>query len=46
MKQIRFNLVIPKWLREKIAKLAKDKGVSISEFIKDLLKNEVNKNNI
>lgn len=37
----RFNMVLPKWLKDAVTELAKKKGVSLSEFIKDLLKREV-----
>lgn len=37
----RFSMVLPKWLKDAITDLAKKKGVSLSEYVKDLLKREV-----
>lgn len=39
----RFNMVLPKWLKEAVQQLAKKRGVSLSEYVKDLLKREVEK---
>jgi metal-responsive CopG/Arc/MetJ family transcriptional regulator len=39
MKQERLQIVIPKWLKDELKQAADDKGISMSEFIKDSLKN-------
>jgi len=38
MKQERLQIVIPKWLKDELKQAADDKGISMSEFIKDSLK--------
>ena len=38
MKQERLQIVIPKWLKDELKQDADDKGISMSEFIKDSLK--------
>ena len=43
MKQERFNLVWPSWLKEAATKAAKERGVSIAEYIKDLIKRDLTK---
>ena len=35
---VRLQLVLPRWLKDEVNKLAKEKGISMSEFIKDSLK--------
>lgn len=37
-KQERFQLVIPLWLKERIKQVSEEKGISMSEAIKDILK--------
>ncbi|MEE9397624.1 MAG: hypothetical protein V3V31_11500 [Methylococcales bacterium] len=40
-RQIRYQLVLPSWLKETLTQLAGRKGVSTAEFVKDVLKNYV-----
>ena len=35
---VRFQLVLPRWLRDEVLAHANAKGISMSEFIKDSLK--------
>ena len=37
----RFNMVLPKWLKEAIKEAAELKGVGMSEYVKDALKEAV-----
>lgn len=39
--QERFQLVIPAWLKEEVKKIAKKRNISMSEAIKDILKQYV-----
>jgi predicted HicB family RNase H-like nuclease len=41
MKQTRFQLVIPQWLKDELVKAAESKGISMSEYIKDTLKSSL-----
>lgn len=41
MKSERLDLVIPAWLKEQIKEMAKQKGITMSEYIKDVLKGAV-----
>lgn len=42
MKEIeRFNMVLPKWLKDAIKEAAELKGVGMSEYVKDALKDAV-----
>ena len=38
---VRFQLVLPRWLRDEVLAHANAKGISMSEFIKDSLKEEI-----
>lgn len=38
MKQERLQIVLPKWLKDELKKAADDKGISMGEYIKDVLK--------
>ena len=40
-RQIRYQLVLPSWLKDTLTQLADRKDVSTAEFIKDILKNYV-----
>jgi len=35
---VRFQLVLPRWLRDEVLQASSEKGISMSEFIKDSLK--------
>jgi metal-responsive CopG/Arc/MetJ family transcriptional regulator len=35
---VRFQIVFPKWLRDEVEIAAKNKGISMSELIKDSIK--------
>ena len=37
----RFNMVLPKWLKEAVKQAAESKGVGMSEYVKDVLKDAV-----
>ena len=37
----RFHLVLPQWLKYKLKAKADEKGISMAEYIKDLLKEAV-----
>lgn len=39
----RFEMVLPKWLKDAVKKCAKRKGVGMSEWVKDVLKEAVTK---
>lgn len=39
----RFNMVLPKWLKDAIKEAAEVKGVGMSEYVKDVLKDAVKK---
>jgi hypothetical protein len=41
MKQTRFQLVIPQWLKDELIKASEAKGISMSEYIKDTLKSSL-----
>ncbi len=41
--QERFQLVIPTWLKEEVKKIAETRKISMSEAIKDILKQYVTK---
>jgi predicted HicB family RNase H-like nuclease len=41
MKSDRLNMVIPAWLKAEAQRIAKSKGISLSEYIKDTLKSAV-----
>ena len=38
---VRFQLVLPKWLKDALSDKAKKKGVSMGEYIKDSLKKTI-----
>lgn len=38
MRQERLNMVIPGWLKESLRKIAESKNITLSEYIKDALK--------
>lgn len=38
---VRFQLVLPRWLRDEVQTVANEKGISMSEFIKDSLKSQL-----
>lgn len=46
MKSERLYMVIPPWLKEESKKIAKSKGITLSEYIKDVLKDAVNKEKV
>lgn len=37
---VRFNMVLPAWLHKKAFFAAKKKGISMAEYIKDLIKKD------
>lgn len=39
----RFDMAIPTWLKEAVKVIAERKGISVSEYVKDLLKEAVTK---
>jgi antitoxin component of RelBE/YafQ-DinJ toxin-antitoxin module len=39
--QIRFQMVIHKWLKDKATKKANELGISLSEYIRDLIKKDI-----
>jgi predicted HicB family RNase H-like nuclease len=39
--QKRFQLVIPQWLKDKAKEKADSIGISLSEYIKDLIKKDI-----
>jgi len=41
MAQARFNMVLPQWLKDEALAEANKKGVSLAEYIKDLMKREL-----
>ena len=43
MKQERFCMLIPNWLKEEIRVISKEKGITMSEYIKDVLKESIRK---
>jgi antitoxin component of RelBE/YafQ-DinJ toxin-antitoxin module len=43
MKSERLYMVIPPWLKEEAKKIAESKGITLSEYIKDVLKDAVSK---
>lgn len=43
MKSERLYMVIPLWLKDEAKKIAESKGITLSEYIKDVLKDSVNK---
>jgi len=43
MKTSRIYLVAPDWLKEAMQQIAQDKGISMSEYIKDTMKEAVKK---
>jgi hypothetical protein len=45
MKSERLQLVLPAWLKSALREAATNKGVNMSEYIKDLLKESVNQEN-
>lgn len=42
-RQVRYQMVIPEWLKSELEKRAELKKVSLAELIKDILKNHVEK---
>ncbi len=42
-KQVRYQMVIPEWLKTELEGIAKNKGISLAELIKDVLKLYVEK---
>ena len=42
-KQVRYQMVIPEWLKSELEDIAKNKGISLAELIKDVLKSYVEK---
>jgi antitoxin component of RelBE/YafQ-DinJ toxin-antitoxin module len=43
MKSERLYMVIPGWLKEEAKAIAESKGITLSEYIKDILKDAVKK---
>jgi antitoxin component of RelBE/YafQ-DinJ toxin-antitoxin module len=43
MKSERLHMVIPGWLKEEAKAIAESKGITLSEYIKDVLKDAVKK---
>lgn len=41
MKNPRIHIIIPEWLKNAVQEAAKKKGINMSEYIKDLLKDAV-----
>jgi predicted HicB family RNase H-like nuclease len=41
MKQERLDMVVPAWLKQALRDAAKNKGVSMSEYVKDILKEAI-----
>ena len=41
MKSIRTQIYLPEWLKAEVQKAAKDKKVSMADFIRDVLKKEI-----
>ena len=39
--QVRYEMVLPKWLKEAAQREAEKKGISLAEYIKDLIKRDV-----
>jgi predicted HicB family RNase H-like nuclease len=39
--QARFNMVIPQWLKDKAEAKAEELGISLAEYIKDLMKKDI-----
>ena len=42
-RQVRYQMVIPEWLKHELEKRAELKKVSLAELIKDILKSHVEK---
>ncbi len=38
MKQERLDMLCPKWLKDELKKMADEKGISLSDYIRDVLK--------
>lgn len=45
MQSERINLMVPIWLKIAMMEIAKSKGISMSEYIKDTMKSSVEKEN-
>ena len=45
MKSERLYMVIPAWLKSDAKRIAESKGITLSEYIKDLLKEAVTQEN-
>ena len=41
MKQERLDMVVPAWLKQSLKVSARERGVTLSEFVKDILKQAV-----
>ena len=41
--QTRFQMVMPGWMKAAVARLAKEKGISQGELVKDVLKSHIEK---
>lgn len=39
--QVRYQMVLPQWLKEAAQREAEKKGISLAEYIKDLIKHDV-----
>lgn len=39
----RFNMTLPAWLKDSVAQVARNKGISMAEYVKDVLKESVAK---
>lgn len=40
-KQVRYQMVMPQWLKDALEQEAKKKDISLAEFIKDVLKKHI-----
>jgi hypothetical protein len=43
MKFVRLDIMLPFWLKETMQKLAAERGVSVAEYIRDVLKEHANR---
>jgi predicted DNA-binding protein len=40
---VRMDFMLPAWLKQALKKLAEEKGVNVSEYIRDILKEHANR---
>lgn len=43
--QVRYQMVIPQWLKDAAEREAEKKGISLAEYIKDLIKRDIDQQN-